>query len=254
MNAAPISFVMQDDSDGYAIGPDRVPLGTLRGFARDVDELARGDSGEIDSLEVAIKRGSLELRTSPIANSELRRDLAALASSALLDRVNPKRRAVIERWQKAAKVKGRRVRFVISAKFLPNAIVVDSTTDFRTEDADRWVRVERYLRGEVFEAGGITPNVHIRLPNGEKLIVSAKMEMLRGDPTNRLFKHAMIRFQAEYNILTREYRNARLIEFGDYDRTPDDEQLARLIERGTQAWSGVGNATEWVDNLRGGEG
>lgn len=76
--------------------------------------------------------------------------------------------------------------------------------------------------------------------------------MLRDDTVNRLYKLAMMRIKAEYNVLTRELRNARLLEFVEYAPSINDDDLARLTRRGAVAWKDVPNATTWVDELRGG--
>ena len=68
---------------------------------------------------------------------------------------------------------------------------------------------------------------------------------------NRLYKLAMLRIKAEYNVLTRELRNARLAEFVEHASTVDEESLLRLTRRGAAAWKDVPNATAWVDELRG---
>ena len=76
--------------------------------------------------------------------------------------------------------------------------------------------------------------------------------MLRDDAVNRLYKLAMLRIKAEYNVLTRELRNARLVEFVEYAPKVDEDDLARMTRRGAAAWKDVADATAWVDELRGG--
>jgi hypothetical protein len=114
------------------------------------------------------------------------------------------------------------------------------------------VRVERYVRGEIEDMGGHTkPNAHIRLPDGKTLLVDAAREMLRDEKVNRLYKPAMIRIVAEYNVMTREYRNARLLEFVEHESRLDEKELDRLTQRGAKAWRDVPDAGAWVDELRG---
>ena len=255
MEAQQLLLVLHDKSAGYEITPDRVPLAALRSFAGDVDEFLRGERSEVDTstLDVAIVKGSLGLRTAPTANPSLLNDLRSLASAELLDGIGSKRRAVVERWQKAAR--GPRKLWVeISAAFLPRTIVISSQTDYRAEDADQWVLVERYVRGEIEDMGGhARPNAHIRLPDGKTLLVDAAREVLRDEKVNRLYKPAMVRISAEYNVATREYRNARLIQFVEHDNRVDEKELARLTERGAKAWRDVPDAGAWVDALRGGD-
>lgn len=253
MEAQVLLIVLHDDSAGYEITPDRVPLSTLRSFAKEVDEFLRGDSGDVDTaaFDVAVVPGSLGLRTAPTANPVLLADLRRLAGGDLLDGIGNKRRAVVERWQRAARG-ARRIRVQISAAFLPAPILISAESDYRTDDADQWVRVERYVRGEIEDMGGhAKPNAHIRLPDGKALLVDASREVLRDEKTNRLYKLAMVRIVAEYNVMTREYRNARLVEFVEHDNRLDERELDRLAQRGTKAWRDVPDAGAWIDVLRG---
>ena len=253
MEAQELLIALHDESAGYEISPGRVPLSVLRSFARDVDEFLRGDSNDVDTsaLDVSLEKGSLAIRTAPTANPVLLNDLRKLAGSQEMDGIGLKRRAVIERWQKNARG-GRRWRVSIAADFLPAAIVISAESDFRADDADQWVRVERYVRGEIEDMGGHTkPNAHIRLPDGKALLVDAAREMLRDEKVNRLYKPAMIRIVAEYNVVTREYRSARLLEFVEHESRFDEKDLDRLTQRGARAWRDVPDAGTWVDELRG---
>lgn len=256
MEAQTLLIVLHDDSAGYEITPSRVPLAVLRNFAKDVDEFLRGDGNDVDTtqLDVAVVKGSLGLRTAPTASPALLGDLRRLAGSEQLDGIGARRRAVVERWQKAARGT-RRMQIKISADFLPLPVVISADTDFRADDADQWVRVERYVHGEIEDMGGhARPNAHIRLPDGKALVVHASREVLRDEKANRLYKPAMLRITADYNVMTREYRNARLLEFVEHESRLDEKELDRLTQRGAKAWRDVGNAGAWVDGLRGSEG
>ncbi|HSX91563.1 MAG TPA: hypothetical protein VLG41_01485 [Hydrogenophaga sp.] len=255
MEAQRITVALIDRSGGYEASPDRVRLSSLVDFAGDVATFLRGDTKEVDpqGLDVAIRSGSLAIETVPIAAPKLLKDLQHLAANERLDAVDAKRRSVFESWQKLVK-KNADLSFRISAPFLSRPIVVSRETDFHADDADQWVQVERYVRGEVQNLGGTAkPNAHVRLPDGSTLLVTAERDALRDDTSNRLYKIAMLRIRAEYNVLTRELRNARLVEFVEYAPRVDEEELARLNRRGQDAWKDVGNATEWVDQIRGGE-
>lgn len=255
MEAQELLIALHDDSAGYEISPVRVPLATLRGFTRDVDEFLRGSSQELDTsaLDVAVIEGSLAVRTAPLASPGLIADLRRLASSEVIDGVDVRRRAVLERWQKQCRVQ-RGVHVRIGAAFLQRPILISADTDYRADDADQWVRVERYFRGEIENIGGHTrSNAHIRLPDGKSLVVDASRDFLRDDKVNRLYKPAMLRISAEYNVVTREYRQARLIQFVEHDSRPDEQGLKRLMERGAKAWADVPDAGAWVDELRGGD-
>lgn len=255
MEAQSVRITLHDESGGFEITPDRVPLATLRNFAKDVDDLLRGAVGEVDTaqLDVSIAKGSLALVTAPTAAPDFINDLRHLSRSELIDALDKVRRGVIERWQKLARGP-RRIRVEISAPMLATPVLISRDTDFRADDADQWVRVERYLRGEVFDIGGLRhANAHIRLPDGKSLLVEAQRDVLRADKENRLYKPAMVRISAEYNVATREYRQARLIEFVEHDDTVNEKDLARLTQRGANAWRDVPDAGAWVERLRGNE-
>jgi hypothetical protein len=255
MEAQRILISLHDDSAGYAVSPARVPLATLRGFAADVSDLLRGDAGtpELSNVDVAVVDGSLALRTAPIADPGLWADLRSLTQTDLLDGLNPRRRNVVERWQGMARSR-RQVRYEIHAQALARPVLVSANSDYRADDADQWVRVERYFRGEIEDLGGaVKANAHIRLPDGKLLTVDTDRAMLRDEKTNRLYKPAMVRITAEYNVVTREYRAARLIEFVEYEARFDEREFERFTERGAKAWKDVPDASAWVDALRGHE-
>lgn len=255
MEAQRITVSLNDRSGGYEASPEQVRLGDLANFSRSVADFLRGDYKGVDVklLEVAVRPGSLAIETEPILFAPgLFRDLQTLAGGELLDNLDGRRRKVVEGWQKAARVT-RQLAYRISAPFLARPIVVSSETDFHADDADQWVLVERYIRGEIQDLGGATDaNAHVRMPDGRTLTVTAERDVLRDDTQNRRYKLAMLRIKAEYNVLTRELRNARLIQFVEYAPRVDEDELLRMTRRGANAWKDVSDATAWVEELRGG--
>ena len=254
MEAQRITIALTDYTAGFEATPDRVRLGDLASFSSDVATFLRGEDKEVDTnaLEVAVRKGSLAIETVPLLSAaHLFRDLRALVGGELLDSLDAKRREVMERWQKAAR-QTKQVAYRISAPFLDRPIEINAESDYHADDADQWVQVERYVRGEIQDLGGVTKaNAHIKLPDGRTLKVTTERDVLRNDTVNRLYKLAMLRIKAEYNVLTRELRNARLVEFVEHASTVDEEALSRLTRRGAVAWKDVPNATTWVDELRG---
>lgn len=256
MEAQRITLALDDHSRGVETTPDRVRLADLARFADDVQTFLRGETREIDTqnLEVAVRKGSLAIQTVPIQGApRLFADLQALLDGDLLDSLDAKRKEVVERWQKSAR-QTQGLAYKISAPFMQRPVVVNADSDYRGDDADQWVQVERYIRGEIQDLGGSTKaNAHVRLPDGSTLRVTTDKDSLREDKINRLYKTAMLRIKAEFNVLTRELRNARLIEFVEYVNQIDEADLARLTRRGASAWKDVDDPTAWVDELRGGE-
>lgn len=254
MEAQRITVALIDNTAGFEATPDRVRLGDLTGFSSDVATFLRGEDKDVDTntLEVAVREGSLAIETVPLLSApNLFRDLRTLLSGELLDNLDAKRREIMERWQKTAR-QTKQVAYRITAPFLEKSIEINAESDYHADDADQWVQVERYVRGEIQDLGGVTKaNAHIKLPDGRTLKVTTERDVLRNDTVNRLYKLAMLRIKAEYNVLTRELRNARLVEFVEHASTVDEEALARLTRRGAVAWKDVPNATTWVDELRG---
>lgn len=236
------------------MSPASIPLGELSRFADDVRAFLQGDGKELDaqSLEVAVVEGSFALQTAPISYApKLFSDLEALQRGDLLDHVDPKRKAVIEKWQKIARTAAGLV-YKISAPFLLQPVVVSVSSDYHADDSDHWVIVERYVSGEIQDLGGATrPNAHVKLPDGKTLKVLTDKDFLRDDKQNRLYKSAMLRIKAEYNLQTRELRNARLIEFVEYADEVKEDDLQRMKTRGAAAWKDVESASDWVEDLRG---
>lgn len=257
MEAQPITFAMIDRSAGYEATPERVRLADLARFADDVQTFLRGDSKEVDPqhLDVAIRSGSLAIETMAIVGApRLFQDLRRLASGDLLGDMDSKRKAIVEKWQKAARRNGG-LSYRVAAPFFVAPVLIDAQTDYRADDADQWVQVERYVRGTIENLGGATqPNAHVRLPDGRSLTVATERALLRDDTENRLYKTVMLRIRAEYNVVTRELRNARLLEFVEYSSDIDERQLDRLSRRAAEAWKGVEDPTAWVDELRGDKG
>jgi hypothetical protein len=256
MEAQRILIKLHDESAGYAVTPDRLPLSTLKTFANEVADFLRGDLGgpELAGVEVAVVEGSLGIWTAPLADAALWADLRTLARTDMLDSLSMRRRKVVERWQAQARPP-KRLRFEISSPGLDKPVVISSVTDFRADDADQWVRVERYVRGEIEDLGGsVKANAHIRLPDGKLLTVDTDRALLREDKLNRLYKPAMVRIRAEYNVVTREYRDARLVEFVEHDSRFDEREFTKLTDRGAKAWKDVPDASAWVEALRGQDG
>ena len=255
MEAQRITVALVDRSAGYEASPERVRLADLARFADDVQTFLRGESKEVDTqtLDVAVRQGSFAIETAPIAAApRLFHDLQALLSSDLLDSLDARRKDVMERWQKAAR-QGRGLAYRISAPFLQRPVVISADTDYRADDADQWVQVERYIRGEIQNLGGAgKANAHVRLPDGNTLVVTTDKLMLRDDTVNRLYKTAMLRVKADYNVLTRQLRHVRLLEFVEYTTEVDEVQLSRLALRGAAAWKDVTDPVQWVESLRGG--
>lgn len=255
MDTQKVTIAMIDRSGGYESSPERVSLATLAAFADDVKIFLRGAGKEIDpaEIEVAIRTGSFAIETQPLPLSlSLFRDLQSLGANELLDRLDATRKEVLERWQKAARTSSE-IAYRITAPLLAKPVVISADTDYRANDADEWVEVERYVQGEIVDLGGkAKANAHVRLPNGTTLKITTQQQVLRDDQANRLYKQATLRVRAQYNVVTKELRDAQLVEFVEYTPSFDEAEFAELTRKGKEAWKDVDSAAAWIEELRGG--
>jgi hypothetical protein len=253
-----VRIALHDASAGYDFSWARLPLALLSSFSKEVEEFLRGDAMAPDikaldtkALEVALLPGGMVIETAPLTHTALEHDLQQLLLTELLDGMSQRRSRVISRWQRQAR-RSPLFWVEISSGWLARPVLINAQTDFHTDDADSWVRVERYVRGQVEELGGHTHvNAHVRLADGRSLTVNASKELLAKEYRNRLYRTAMLRIRAEFHVRTWQYREAELLEFVEHDSRVDERELARLAQHGAQAWQSVGSASAWLDRERG---
>lgn len=256
MGSHAICIALQDTSPGYAVCAERVPLAVLSTFAKEVEQFLRGDTDGLDTtaLEVALRPGELAIQTTPFIQPVLVHDLHRMALSPVLDGVSARRRTVVLRWQARAH-RSRLYRVEIRSGYLEQPIVINADSQFRADDADAWVNVERYVRGQLEELGGSTVvNAHLRLFDGSSLTVATDKARLASEPRNRLYKTVLLRIRARFNLYTGQYRDAELMEFVDHDRRLDAREWDALIQRGSRLWHGLPPITTWLDVQRGAAG
>lgn len=253
MEAISLTIALHDESRGYAISPQRVPLSVLSSFTVDVQAFLRGSGNEVDlaEVEVAVVEGSLALSIAPVIAPQLLHDIHLLQGSIDLSKIDSKRRTVIERWQSATRNSlSRTIR--IASPSLDRVIVIDHNTNFRALDIEKWVDVERYIHGELMDLGGVKKsNAHIKLPNGKTLTVRTDRDLIRAKSDNMVYRIVHLRIRAKYNLDTGELKDPSLIEFVNYEPKFDEDAFDRLAQRGAEAWKGVDDAAQWVRRLRG---
>jgi hypothetical protein len=249
-----LRFSVADRINDVEVGPEYVPLSLLGDFQEDVSEFLRGSARDVDVSEVmvSVESGSLALvATGLLAATTLWGDLERLNSPDALSLIDPKRAAVVERWQAVARKNPHRS-YRLADDLKRVGLVVNATTDFRKVEAV-WVAVEKYVHGRVVDWGGKTKaNVHLELEDGSMLKVSATQALLAQEEQNRLYRPALLHINAEENLLTGAIRNPVLLAFETHQPCFNEAEFAEMVERGTAAWSDVPNVTEWLEDLRGG--
>ena len=146
---------------------------------------------------------------SPIALApSLVRDLNLLARMQAIDAVSERRRNVVLAWQKRARG-ARRQRFRIEASSLTSTLRVDASTDYRSDDADQWVKVE----AEVHGSGRVIHRI-----NGVEVLTYEGIQLDPNDPDGkRLMKGDQLLISSGYISLQSEshpceFRNVELME------------------------------------------
>jgi hypothetical protein len=250
-----LRFAVSDRINDAEVGPRHVPLNLLGDFQKDISEFLRGSARDVDPAEVlvSVEDGSLALVASGLmVATTLWADLERLQSPDSLSQIDPKRAAVVERWQAIARQNPHRRYQVTDMTSARIDLSVDSSTDFRRVE-EVWVTVEKYVHGKVLDWGGKTkPNVHLEMSDGAVLKVSASQKLLAQEEQNRLYRSALLHISAEENLLTGDLRNPVLLAFEAHEPAYDEGEFQKMVRRGTEAWSDVPNATDWVEGLRGG--
>lgn len=247
-----LRFAIHDRINGVDVGPRHVPLSLLGEFQKDVSDFLQGSSREVNPAEVlvSIDEGSLVLMaTGLLAAAKLWSDVAMLAESNALGVIDPRRAAVVERWQTSARSHpGRVYRLEDMAKHAFTTI--DARSDFK-QSADVWVLVEKYLDGKIVDWGGKTKaSVHLVLDSGKSLVVAATQQLLAQERENRLYRPALLHVTAEENLRTGELRNLNLRSFGMHRPTYDESEFRQMVQKGTAAWADVLDSTQWVESVR----
>mgnify|MGYP001618422828 FL=1 len=251
-----LRFSLNDRIDGAEIGPLRVPLALLGQFQAEVSDFLKGSSRDVDPMQVliAIQEGSLTLVASELlAAGSLWHDLEQLKQTESLDLIDPKRAAVVERWQAAARQYPQR-RYTVSESPIEIIMRVDVQSNYRKITEDAWVIVEKYLHGRIIDLGGKTkPNVHLEVEGGVTLPIASTQDLLAKEERNWLYRSALLHVTAEENLHTGELRKLRLLAFEPYAPSYDESEYKRMVERGTRAWADVKDAATWIEELRGGK-
>jgi hypothetical protein len=249
-----LRFAVSDRINDAEVGPKHVPLSLLGDFQKEVSDFLRGSARDVDPAEVlvSVEEGSLALvATGLMAATTLWADLEYLKSPDSLNLIDPKRAAVVERWQATARQNPHR-KYRVADKTAQVSLSVDASTDFRRVE-EVWVTVEKYVHGKVLDWGGKTkPNVHLEMDDGTVLKVSSSQNLLAQEEQNRLYRSALLHISAEENLLTGAIRNPVLLAFEAHQPAYDETEFQQMVQRGTAAWSDVPNATDWVEDLRGG--
>ena len=240
-----LRFALNDRIQDAEVGPKHVPLALLGHFQKDVGEFLAGSGKDIDPNQVmiAIEEGSLALVAIGLRSAtNLWADVGRLQNPTQLGLIDPRRAAVVERWQSAARKHPHR-QYTLADQSGAAIIRVDAHSDYPDQTAAMWVEVKKYLHGQITDMGGASKaNVHLKLDNGKVLTIASSQKLLGDEERNRLYKPAVLRISAEENLHNGELRNLTLLGFEDTHAIWDAAAFGELVRKGTKTWSSVARA------------
>jgi hypothetical protein len=254
-----IAFRLRAKVKQAEITPATIGFSLFNQFNSEVEEFLAGSQRwlPLDDVRVEIQDGSYLLRVAlPAAlAAALEPDLLKLHSENSLGDIDPKRAAVIERWQKRARVNPDYRVCIESPEPAFTPIQITRDTDFHTPDEDDWVAIEKYVVGTVVDMGGTTSaNVHlVTEASGKRLVAASTENFLRDQQENYLYRKVQVHVAAQENVKTGELRDIRLISFIGKGPSYDEAELEAVIDKGTRAWASVPDSAEWLRNVRGTE-
>jgi hypothetical protein len=243
--------VLDDVVDGEPVGPASMPVALLADYQAQVARFLKGSHADVDlaALRVGIEAGSWKVVVPAMALVAGLASDVALLGSGNLDDMDPKRAEIIEEWQKAAaKAKTRRYDILPGSG---KAVHIHARTHYARQDQATWVKVEKYLLGEVIDLGGKKPNVHLLLPDGTTVKVGTSHDQVLDQNDNLVYRRALLHVRAEEDLHTGTLRHVHLIKFAHYQPAFDSEAFAAMVAKGRKAWADVPDASEWVEEQRG---
>jgi hypothetical protein len=254
-----IAFRLRAKVKQAEITPATIGFSLFNQFNTEVEEFLVGSQRRmtLDEVRLEIQDGSYKLwLTLPVMlAAALAPDLHKLQKEGSLGEVDPKRAAVVERWQKRARENPDYVVSIESQEPEIATIQISKDTDYHTPDEDDWVAMEKYVVGRVVDMGGITAaNVHLlQEDTGRKLVAASSENFLRDQKENYLYRRVQIHVAAQENVKTGELRDVHLISFIGKGPSYDEAELEATIAKGTKAWASVPDSVAWLRNVRGAE-
>ncbi len=251
-----LEFTLEDELDGKKLSPTNVDFPTLLDFLGDVKRLVLGNrtTASLADSRIFIEEGSLKALpfVAVLLASNFESEMAKLERTGDLDGIEKGRAEIIEKWQTEAQKHPRRVYYIGATNHPHRISIVNGNHGFQHKSENAWVPVEKYLTGILEDVGGKqTPNLHLSLPETRDTYPVAATKEQLGARQYQLYKTMTVFVGAEQHLITKRYRNIRLLEFIKADVAVDEEALGRLWQHGSEAWRDVGSASRWLDELRG---
>lgn len=165
------------------------------------------------------------------------------------DFLDYKRAEIIEKFQRKAKEKVLEITFSNSLDD-NKELRITKNTNFYKAQAD-WINTEFYLYGEIYQEGGITPNLHIVTKEYGKLTVLATKEQLT-EGEKKLYKFYGLKATGKQNVDTKKIDDLKLVDFIEYNPVFNKSELDILISKAKPNLSTISNVDNWLTEIRGG--
>ncbi len=253
-----IAFSLSGKVRGEAITPSSISFARFNRFNQQVEAFVTGNSKELlnDEIKLKIEEGSYRiLLWLPLTLLQsLNVDIDALTNDSGLQSLDSRRAKILNEWQVEAETNPEMaISITPSWQSDPATIRIDKNSSYKNQQDDTlWFETEKYIKGEILEAGGSTrTNLHLKVEEQSKaLTVGASKESLKGQSLGTLYEEHIIRIKAEENYQTGALRNLEFIEFVDYQPEYDEDELHQLIQQASPKWSDIKDANAWLKQIR----
>jgi hypothetical protein len=165
------------------------------------------------------------------------------------DFLDYKRAEIIEKFQRKSKEKSLEITFSNSLKD-KKELKITKNTNFYKPQSD-WINTEFYLYGEIYQEGGMTPNLHVVTKEYGKLTVSASKEQLT-EGEQKLYKFYGLRASGKQNLADGSIDDLKLLDFIEYNPVFNKDELNILIKKAAPNLSTIKNVDNWLAQIRGG--
>jgi len=250
--------------NGQPLSPETASMEMIVALVNETKDFILGSAGSATEREqflrgvhFEIKAGSVKpyitipafLTASAIAIS-LKADIKTLSSGSL--DIDAGRSKVVQSMTKRLQRDEISV-FAIEGTGLdgkPLNVVIDKNTQW-VKPQPVFVNVEEYVKVEIKNMGGVSPNVHLKFEDGTSVIASATEAYLKGLDKNYLYKEVMARITYNHNPKTNQKSDYRLLGITEPPAVFDWEAFNLAVDAGTKLWQDVPDPVAWVREVRG---
>jgi hypothetical protein len=175
--------------------------------------------------------------------------IGEISSRKSIDFLDYKRAEIIEKFQKKAITKNWEITISTSSSD-EKILKIDSSTNYYNVSPD-FIETEFYLYGEIYQEGGISPNLHITTKEYGKLTIAATREQLT-EGERKLYKIYGVKAMGKQNFIDKKPYDLKLTGYIDYYPAFNRNELNLLIKKATPNLSKILNVDNWLNEVRGG--